>query len=330
MSGRSNALLEDIVETTSSIVEVGEKVDALSTTLSNLEMADDVEETTTVDILTSTLNLSEDTRGLLTHDLAVERVLGSQRLLNQEDRLKVDPRSQDVTYRACLSGANQVFQVPCAGFSCLTLQIIGTWTTTITFEGSLDGGAFATIYGVNVGAIAPALGTTAASGIYRFAVAGLKIFQVRFSTYASGSPVVIATLSVQPNVTALPGDVYGSQTNALSQKASTFELNTYDTNVVAATMLQPAPIPLAPVAPAISAATTFARPFTAPPAPRQHIISQILGSERQPLAQETNTGRFLVSYPEEIRLLEAILFQLQCLNMQTAGEKLPSDFINYS
>lgn len=87
----------------------------------------------------------------------------------------------------------------CPGTGCLSLsvtgngsvgiQITGTWTGTITFEGSVDGRTFQAITMFPTNSTTGA-STTTANGVWSTSVGGLTIFRARMSTYGTGSAVL--------------------------------------------------------------------------------------------------------------------------------------------
>lgn len=87
----------------------------------------------------------------------------------------------------------------CPGTGCLSLsvtgngsvgiQITGTWTGTITFEGSVDGLTFQAITMFPTNSITGA-STTTSNGVWSASVGGLTIFRARMSTYGTGSAVL--------------------------------------------------------------------------------------------------------------------------------------------
>jgi hypothetical protein len=279
----------------------------------------------------------EDLKVPMFCDANLRKVFGANSLLNEEGRVVVEPKVLDREFKFAMpSVAAAVRVIPVAGFNTLIIELTGTWAGTIQFEASVSGTSWVSLFGVNISSQINIAGSTTALGIYRFNIAGLRFVQLRLSAYTSGAPIVNGRLSASLGAVNVSDDLYGSQVNYLSQKATTYELNTYDTNLAtvfgATSVMQTAaqPAPVARVAPAIATATAFASPALAyQPQYWQRARVEAAGSERLPFAQEANTNNVLISSPALYSLLEDIRNQLLFLNMQTAGMSLPEDFKPY-
>lgn len=77
----------------------------------------------------------------------------------------------------------------------LLIQVTGTWSATLTFEGSVDGITYVVLTVTNVTTAATAT-TTTANGVWSASGSGLRFFRVRASAYASGQADV--TISAGP------------------------------------------------------------------------------------------------------------------------------------
>ncbi len=73
----------------------------------------------------------------------------------------------------------------------LTVQVSGTFTATVSFEGTVDGTNWAAVQGKNLASGSAASSATAA-GIFVFEVPGLAKFRARVSAYTSGSVSAVA------------------------------------------------------------------------------------------------------------------------------------------
>lgn len=142
-----------------------------------------------------------------TYDTNLAQVFGTQPIQGPTGRIKVDNLPTDVVFQGSVAATRTTFAVPCAGYATATVQLGGTWTGTVTFEGVASGSATTandpvlSVAGVNPQNLSLGQATTAtANAIFRFTVSGLSRFQVRFSTATSGSPQVSITLSQQPSV----------------------------------------------------------------------------------------------------------------------------------
>jgi hypothetical protein len=86
----------------------------------------------------------------------------------------------------------------CPGDGCLTyavsgrgsagVQITGTWSGTITFQGSVDNSTFASLACVSIADTSSALVTTTTSnGTFKCVIAGLSSVRIVFTSYSSGT-----------------------------------------------------------------------------------------------------------------------------------------------
>lgn len=77
------------------------------------------------------------------------------------------------------------------GASRVTVEVAGTFSATVNFEGSLDGGTTYFAVGLKTAADGAAVTTTAAAGVFkRTPDLALGLFRARISGYASGSVTV--------------------------------------------------------------------------------------------------------------------------------------------
>lgn len=255
-------------------------------------------------------------------DLSIDNIFGTTPLYSKDTgRLMTEMQNRDVFLSKPIAGANSEFSVDCIGFSSCAIQISGTWAGTQTFEASIDGGTWGNIFGQPNSGVAP-VSTTTASGIWRFSIAATARIRVRFSTYTSGTAIIGIRLSSSPIVPQIVSGattpVSGSQ-STLNQRATTFEANTYDTNL--ATILgtsvlvnpQAEPAKVAPVAPTIPA--SYVANFLGMQPQRLPMVRvQAAGSERVPFTQQPNTYELNVVAVQTNQLLEKILFQLMIQN----------------
>lgn len=83
------------------------------------------------------------------------------------------------------------------------VQITGTWAGTITFRGSLDNTTFVSLKGTSVADVTSVpVTTTTANGTFQFAVSGLSVIRIIFTSYSSGTAVVTfrSTLAASKSV----------------------------------------------------------------------------------------------------------------------------------
>ena len=100
---------------------------------------------------------------------------------------------------AALAATDEVARVGCSesDIQYVTFQLTGTWTGTVTFEGTLlDGASFTSVLATLLSS-GVAAATATATGIYRIDATGLLQVQARFSTASSGTVVVTASLATQ-------------------------------------------------------------------------------------------------------------------------------------
>jgi hypothetical protein len=172
-------------------------------------------------------------RELLTLDANLQDIFGSQNLLTPDGRLKVadNPAIDSIVYGR-MAAVNQEVIMPLQGQGTVSVQLIGTWAGTISFFGSNDGQGWNAIGGnpLSAGAFVT---TTTANGLWRMGAMGLKYFKVAFTSYTSGICQALITSSpITLGVGAIPAAVTMSgSVGTVSQKASTSELNTFDTNM---------------------------------------------------------------------------------------------------
>ncbi len=115
----------------------------------------------------------------------------------------------DVTSSASLAALNQAATITCAGLSTVGIQFTGSWTATNTFEGTVDGSTWVSVFALPRGTTAVVSTTNATTnGLYAVPVAGLTQFRVRCSAFTAG-PVVVT----------LAGNVNASLTQTFSQNA---------------------------------------------------------------------------------------------------------------
>lgn len=105
--------------------------------------------------------------------------------LGLEARAQPVPPGQKVT----LGAANAVAIINTASDTIVTVQIVGTWTGTQSFEGSLDGSTYTATMCTPINSTSTVT-TTTAVGVFSCSMVGINFFQVRFSAYGSGSAIV--------------------------------------------------------------------------------------------------------------------------------------------
>jgi hypothetical protein len=178
------------------------------------------------------LSVKEDTGEQLTFDTNLSGVFGTSDLRGPKGSIRVDPLPSDIFATGVISSGRPIFSMIVDGYATAIIQIGGTWTGTCSFEAWPGGaGDVVPIAGMSTAILSQAVITATANGAWRFNIAGMKQIRVRFSTATTGNPTVTIGASVQPSVVSLGHAITGSQSQALTQRATTFELNTYDTNI---------------------------------------------------------------------------------------------------
>ena len=93
---------------------------------------------------------------------------------------------------AATSTGNGTVAADVGGYGTLLVELSGTFSATVTFEGSRDGSDYYALLASNLTTGAKATTATAA-GVYQINFAGLSSFRARISSYSSGSVTAEAT-----------------------------------------------------------------------------------------------------------------------------------------
>lgn len=246
----------------------------------------------------------------LVHDTALEEVFGSERIV-ENGKIPVSTISRDTEFIKKVYGTNAEASVDVSGYGTATIQLSGTWTGTITFEATVDGGNYIAIPAVTLSTNTIAY-TTTANNIFRFNIAGLVRIRVRSSAAITGTAIVVFRLSSAPQPIPFAQSTTGIVSThddyvpyiAPSQMYETgFELE--DGRRVTAPTVNP-------TQPTSYAANQFARY----PQKFRRLRVEIGGSEKLPFAQEQNTNKLLISAPDIYSLLGEILLELKSLNYE--------------
>lgn len=267
--------------------------------------------------------LQDETTGeLFTQDRTLAMVLGGRPVTDGDGYLKDKMRFDDKIISGRLGVLGEALGIDCKGYSTVGVELSGTWAGTITFEGRTDTGNWVVINGLATNGTT-LVTTSTTNGVYRFSTAGIIYFQIRFSAFTSGTLLATLESSAEIGMVGLSNPVSGSQTQPLSQKSSTFELNTYDTNV--STILGNSVLyrlgNLSTIDPIVAPTVNITQPTTYAdnryakyPQIQPRLRVEIGGDQKLPLAQEISSNRLLISQPEIYSLLEAMLLQLKISN----------------
>lgn len=109
---------------------------------------------------------------------------------------------------AALNGAVTI-NVPAATQA--ILSITGTWSATLTFEGSVDGTTYSTILAskLSSGAVSGAT-TTTSNGLYALSTGGWQNVRVRASSYTSGTVAISWNADSNVNIGISPAPIRGA------------------------------------------------------------------------------------------------------------------------
>ena len=88
------------------------------------------------------------------------------------------------------TGPGTTVELDARQFSVAGIQVTGTWTGTLTFEGSVDGTNFIAIGAKPVATDATPVTTTTGNGIWAVNVAGLSSVRARGTAAITGTAVV--------------------------------------------------------------------------------------------------------------------------------------------
>lgn len=238
----------------------------------------------------------EETGEIYTIDEGLQAVFGTEKLVTNR-KLNVNPIPEYSVYRKNLpliTNATVLFDV--TGYSSLAIQVLGTWTGTLTFEGSVNGGDFIALNGIAVNGTT-IISTATANGIYRFNVAGLTKVSVRFSTATTGSPQLLFVASPEAT-TLISNTITANTTDSILPSSYTPQAGA------------PRIIPVAPATPT-SGISNFLTKF---PQIFNRLRVESGGSMRVPFAQEEETSKMLTSDLKIRNLLEEILVELRVMN----------------
>ena len=174
---------------------------------------------------------SKPIREQFVYDTNTANVLGTQSLLDPINRrlMVSDQPAPEQQYSFHLNGANQEARVNLTGVATVVVSVSGTWSGALQFYVTSDGGQnWNIIYGESINASVEAT-SLSNNGMWRARVAGMTGFRVFVNSLASGVVNVLITTSPLLHTTNSQFAV-GSQTQAVQQKPTSYELYTYDTS----------------------------------------------------------------------------------------------------
>jgi len=242
---------------------------------------------------------------LLTRDVWIDKLFGSNPIVkNWNVKTSVINDSNVVNVRLAWLWTER--KVSILDYSTCAIQLSWVWAGTIVFEANSNWWDFVSLAGINITTNSLVTSITG-NGIFKFNVSWLNQIRVRCSAYTSWTILVNFTMSSW------------EQQQPLSQRATTFELNTFDTNLASLHQTWFELESVRQFAPTVNPTqpTSYAEPkFANYPQKFRRLRVEAGGSERLPFAQETNTNRLLVATPELYRIQEeqlAVLIDIRNL-----------------
>lgn len=124
-----------------------------------------------------------------------------------------------------------------SGWGGVTFEVTGTFSATITFECSRDGGT--TYYSIEATAVGGSVATTTTTtGLYTTSVKGYTHVRARISAYTSGSVTVAASRFMVTPLNQIHANTLATQLGALIDKISTRTEKYSYTNISASTLIR--------------------------------------------------------------------------------------------
>lgn len=116
-----------------------------------------------------------------------------------------------VTLQSAATATGAGTSLPTAGHATAAIQVTGTWSATITFQGTVDGTNYVSVQAVN-----PADGsvqtTTTANGVFIVPCAGLQAVRTNITAYTSGNVTSVGrALPIGNGLTLADVDISGTE-----------------------------------------------------------------------------------------------------------------------
>ena len=255
---------------------------------------------------------------LLTRDISLEEVFGSNQIVKDWNLKSVVINDSNIVNEK-LFGLGMERSVKILDYSTCAIQLSGVWAGTVVFEANSNWWDYVSLAWINITTNSLVTSVTT-NGIFKFNVSWLQRIRVRCSAFTSWVTLVNFTMSSW------------EQQQPLSQRATTFELNTFDTNLATAVgtsqMYQTwfeleAIRRFAPTIAPTQPTTYIENKFAQYPQNFRRLRVESGGSERQPFAQEPHTNILIVKNPEERQLLESILIELKNIRSSILNDSSP-------
>jgi hypothetical protein len=122
-------------------------------------------------------------------------------VINSAGQLSV--LNPDQTATGSLTSTTSVTLTSLGGLSTAAVQITGTWSGTVQFEGSIDGGTTWNLVNAQVPTTGALVTSSTANGNWAVDVGGCSGFRVRCTIFTSGTIVVTVRGSIGESLTAL-------------------------------------------------------------------------------------------------------------------------------
>ena len=245
----------------------------------------------------------------IVYDPQLSQLFGARPLVSMDGKLMSKVAADSIQVTGVLGVIGKELRVPTAAYPVVGIQISGTWTGTILWEVSLDGGNWqATVAVPAAGGAAVASAT--GNGFWVVSSAGCSFVRLRASAAMTGAPMCVM-------LAANGGSAWPSGTDANLQ-----------TVLGAAALFRPiSDVPVGLTAPvALTAAQLLLSPTRSSKDPQYfpRLRVEAGGDHKLPFAQEDNTNRLVFSSPELLRALEEINIRLGSLgNALVASGAIP-------
>ncbi len=248
--------------------------------------------------------ISDEAEYTFTYDAQLNQLFGGRPLVTPDGRVRAATTADSVQANGTLGVIGKELRVWTAAYPVVGIEISGTWTGTIAFEGTVDGGNWYAL------AAAPSaggatVGSTTASGMWVVSSAGLLQVRLRCSAAMTGA-AICALLAANGQ------SVWPTGTDANLQ-----------TVLGTAAMYRPiSDVPVGLTAPvALTAAQLLLSPTRNSKDPQYfpRLRVEAGGDQKLPLAQELVTNRLVIASPELLRTLEEINMRLGLLGNALAA-----------
>ena len=248
-----------------------------------------------------------DTGEMGTIDTNLAKVFGSNPVVDTNGRL-ITTTLPDLVVYSNIYTAQSVASLNLQGRPNAIIQLFGTWAGTITFEATVNNADWIGFFGFNTGGVGAPVGTTTASGIFRFNTAGITAIRVRYTAYTSG---VCQVYMVGTSLASIDGP----GTVAVSGVSGTVTISGAVTEATLDGMLAPIAKPgyIAPTAPTLQTAGVAPYAYLTPQIVTR-LRTEAAGSERLPFNQIPVKNDMSVQDVPLFQMMEKVWLQLALNN----------------